>query len=76
MQTISSSGLSISVSTRPRMQSAISVSWSTGFREDSETSSMMDQYGPALESVDAGLLPSPWSRVGSSVESGGLLLGE
>lgn len=58
------------------MQSRRIVSWSTGFIDDSETSSMIDQYGPALDSSDAGLLPSARSTVGNLVSSEGLLFGE
>lgn len=58
------------------MLSSSTVFESTGLRDDSEISSIMDQYGPSSGVEDEGLEPvASWS-VGSLVEVGGWLLGE
>lgn len=58
------------------MQSLSILAWSTGFIDDSETSSIIDQYGPSRASVDLGLVPSASCMVGNFFEVAGWLLGE
>lgn len=58
------------------MQSWSNVACSTGFMLDSETSSMMDQYGPGSGLEVEGAEPSARWRVGSLVVATGWLLGE
>lgn len=58
------------------MESLSKLAWSTGFMDDSEISSMMDQYGPSCGSLDAGLLPSARYWVASLTDLSGWLYGE
>ena len=58
------------------MQSGSMFFTSTGFIEDSETSSMMLQYGPSWASVEEGSLPSASCIVASFLAAGGWLWGE
>jgi hypothetical protein len=56
---------------RPWIESLRRLSWSTGFMDDSETSNMIDQYGPACGSLDFGLLPLARYCVGSLTDLSG-----
>ena len=53
------------------MDSLRRLALSTGFMPDSETSSMMDQYGPGWGSFDLGDSPEASWRVGSFLEAAG-----
>ena len=58
------------------MQSLSMFGVSTGFRVDSETSSIMDQYGPGRRELSFGGAPEASFWVESDFEAGGWLFGE
>lgn len=70
---IKAKGAYSSVLIKPWILSTTIVSWSTGFNEDSDTSNMMDQYGPCRACLFGLDLPFANCKVGSMTSSVGVL---